>query len=83
MVGHRHMEEKSGIILLMSGLRVKRLTIAGLYYSVGLKISISEEELTLEGASDPTFLISEHGLQSLTPDRIIVRLKVETVNCQL
>ena len=64
-------------------LRVKRLTIAGLNNRVGLKISISELELALEGALNPTFLVPEHGLQSLTPDRIIVRLEVETVNCQL
>ena len=80
------MEKNIGIILQIPGLRVKRLTVAEVYIRKGRRASISEEELALgasHGASYPTFLIPEHGLQSLTPDRIIVRLKVETVNCQL
>ena len=77
------MEKNIGIILQIPGQRVKRLTVAEVYNRQGRRTSISDLELALEGPSIPTCLIMEHGLQSLTPDRIIVRLKVEALNCQL
>ena len=69
------MEKNIGIILQIPGLRVKRLTVAEVYNRMRRRTSISDLEPPLEGPSVPTFLIGEHGLQSLTPDRIIVRLK--------